>query len=107
MKILFTIYLVLMIFTFGSLLSSEIDQFYPGLINICLKSAVIENTKGEIEIMIEEDFIHTPFEWLNDLAKEYQIINMTRKYYVQDPEWSYQGIYPMNIFQLETKDLAR
>lgn len=77
---------------------------YSGKINICLSKELLGNTKGEIKKEIINGVISTPDQELNELFKTYNVFSMNRLYRVKDKEWNRNGVYPMNIFQIEMKD---
>ncbi|MCL2064931.1 MAG: S8 family serine peptidase [Candidatus Cloacimonetes bacterium] len=99
--------LLLVFLTISVLVSENLEDFHPGMITVCFSADLVENTRGELAISIENGIIQTPFEWLNELAEEYQIVNLRRLYQVKNKEWHLNGQYPMNVFRLETSSHSR
>ena len=83
------------------------SDVYHNLINICFSASAVGNTRGELHIDTIDGIVHTPFEWLNNLSQEFQITQMTRKYIVKNQDWNLDGIYPMNIFQIEISNTTK
>ena len=98
---------LLVVFTITTLVSDTNIEYHPGLITVCFSADLVGNTRGEFNITHENGIVQTPFEWFNDLAEEYQIINLTRKYQVKNREWNLNGQYPMNVFRIESNDHSR
>ena len=99
---------LLLIFSFSNMYSATTEQdFYPGLITVCFSADLVGNTRGDFNITIENGIIQTPFDWLNQLAEEYQIVNLTQKYRVKNYNWHKDGQYPSNVYRLETAQHSR
>ena len=76
-------------------------------ITVCFSADLIGNTRGDLTITTQDGIIQTPFIWLNDLAKDFQITSLTRKYTLKNSDWHNNGRYPMNVFRLITNDHTR
>jgi subtilisin family serine protease len=82
----------------------SLKDHYPGRLNICFSATLLGNTTGQIEISIVDGIVHTPIDWFNALAVEYQIVSLNRLFRVKDTTFHRNGCYPMNIFQLMIKN---
>ena len=96
--------ILLLFFTNISANDDELGDFYPGKIIVCFSAELIGNTVGDFEITANKGIITTPFLWLNDLAEQYQIIELTQCYYVKDKTWHQNGRYPMNVFAIQLSE---
>ncbi|MCL2063608.1 MAG: S8 family serine peptidase [Candidatus Cloacimonetes bacterium] len=92
---------------YGTTDNYKLDDIYPGRITVCFSADLIGNTRGMLEITHENGIVRTPYDWFNELADEYQIVNLTRKYRVKNTEWNLDGKYPMNVFRIESNDHSR
>ncbi|MCL2063282.1 MAG: S8 family serine peptidase [Candidatus Cloacimonetes bacterium] len=106
-KIKFIFCLLILILSTIGVQGEELNDFWAGRITVCFSLDLVGNSRGEININIVDGVVQTPFEWFNELAFEYQITNLERKYWVKDQEWNLNGQYPMNIFRLETSQHNR
>ena len=84
----------------------ELGDFYPGKITICFSAELIGNTIGDFEITDNAGIVTTPFKWFNDLAEQFQIIELTQCYFAKDQSWHQNGRYPMNVFSIQINDDA-
>ncbi|MCL2064786.1 MAG: S8 family serine peptidase, partial [Candidatus Cloacimonetes bacterium] len=98
---------IIAIIAFACLFSEDLRDFYPDRITVGFSVGFVGNSRGELDIQVENGIVSTPYIWFNDLAREYQVTYMARKYTVKNQEWNHNGIYPMNIFRLVTRDIDR
>ncbi|MCL2065761.1 MAG: S8 family serine peptidase, partial [Candidatus Cloacimonetes bacterium] len=97
----YLICLIITISVISGLFCEDNDEFYSDRIIVGFSAGFVGNTRGEFDIQIEDGFVYTPVLWFNDIAREYQITSMERKYIVRDQEWNLDGLYLMNIFRLK------
>ena len=112
MKKVFFLFILLFIGTscllfFNSLFADDLGDFYPGRLVFCFSATGIRSNVGEVEITKENGIVQTQFAWFNEIATEYQIIEMRQLFQVKDTEWNQDGVYLMNIFKLEIADHSR
>ena len=93
----------------NSLISQNVDfvDYHPGMITVCFSADMVGNSRGDFSITIEDGIVQTPFVWFNELAEDFQIVNLTQKYPVKNHEWHLNGQYPSNVFRLEIADHSR
>ena len=84
--------------------AEETGDFYPGMITICFSKDLIGNTIGDFEITLKDGIINTPYDWFNELAEHYEIIELTQNYKVKHRDWHRDGRYPMNVFTISIKE---
>ena len=99
--------LLMVIFHTINIFASDADVFLPGVVNVCFRVEAIGNTRGEFAIIVEDGLVQTPLNWFNEIAQEFQIVSLERKYWVKDQDWNLEGVYPMNIFRLKTAQESR
>ena len=99
--------LFLMFTAITCLWAAELENDYTGSITICFSSDFVGNTRGDINITFEDGIVVTQNEWFNTIAREYRVTNLSRKYWVKDQSWNLNGMYPMNVFQIDTENQQR
>ncbi len=102
---------LLVLFLLFLVMLSAIETFdkaiYNPAINVCFSKDLIGNGEGKFEITTNNGIIETRFQGFNQIAKEYEIIELKQLYRVKNRTWNFNGIYPMNIFQVKVKDVKR
>ncbi|MCL1826750.1 MAG: S8 family serine peptidase, partial [Candidatus Cloacimonetes bacterium] len=106
-KLITLSFMLLFSIFFTVLFAEELGDFYPGKITVCFSKELVGNTIGEFVITKDHGIIVTPFGWFNQLASEYEIVELQRKHWVKDQQWHDNGRYPMNIFALEVRDHSK
>ncbi|MCL2062809.1 MAG: S8 family serine peptidase [Candidatus Cloacimonetes bacterium] len=104
---LFILSMLTIFLTISFLVSNDLDDFYPGILTVCFSADMIGNSRGDFIITHENGIVQTPFDWFNELAEEFQIINLTQKYRVNNSEWNLNGQHPSNIYRIEVGDHSR
>ena len=81
-------------------------DFYPNILIVNFDAKAINTTTGDIDIRKNEDLqVQIGLNSFDKIAREYNFIEMTRKYTVKNKAWhSENGAYPMNTFKIILKD---
>ncbi|MCL2064557.1 MAG: S8 family serine peptidase [Candidatus Cloacimonetes bacterium] len=106
-SIFLVLFLIATIMTSPILIAEVEGDFYPGELTVCFSSDYVLTTRGDFEINYVDGIAVTPFEWLNDLAQEFQITTLERKYQIKYQDWNFNGQYPANVFRLRVSNHSR
>ena len=104
--------LVIVLFLIGTIISftfliADESDFYPGELTVCFDADFIKTTRGDFEVSYQDGIAVTPFEWLNELAQEFQINHLERKYQIKHQDWHFNGQYPSNVFRVKVANHSR